>query len=102
MNRMIIFGAVLAVAGCASEPTVQTGPNAEVTFDGLHRVDNSAFRDAWVDPDIDFSRYNKILPGGAFFEFRAVKKSSGTTAGRISSSQNEFWIDDDAKEKFKD
>ena len=68
MNRLIIFGAVLAVASCASEPTIQTGPNAEVTFDGLHRVDNSAFKDAWVDPDIDFSRYNKILPGGAFYQ----------------------------------
>jgi len=34
----------IAVAGCettpAREPTIQAGPNAEVTVDGLHRVDN--------------------------------------------------------------
>jgi hypothetical protein len=40
------------------------------------------------------------MAGGAVFEFRAVKKTSGTQ--RQSSTQNEFWIDDKAREKLKD
>jgi hypothetical protein len=49
---------------CASRPLpeveIETGPNAEVTADGLHRVKNSLFRDAWVKPDADFASYDKV------------------------------------------
>lgn len=95
---ILAVSTVLALAGCAAkESSIQTGPNAEVTFDGLHKVDNAAFKNAWADPDIDFSRYNKFIAGGAVFEFRAVKK--GTSR---ASSQTEFWIDDKSKEKLKE
>ncbi len=96
----ITLAATLAITGCVSEPTIQTGPDAEVTFDGLHRVDNSAFTNAWADPDIDFSRYNQWMGGGAVFEFRAVKKTGRTT--RTTSSQSEFWIDDKDKAKLEE
>jgi len=94
-----LIAIALALTGCAGEATIQSGPNAEVTFDGLNRIDNSAFSDAWADPDIDFSRYNKMMAGGAFFEFRAVKKTPRT--GRLSTTENEFWIDDKSKERLK-
>ena len=98
---IIATAAALALTGCAAkESTIQTGPDAEVTFDGLNRVDNSAFQDAWADPDIDFSRYSKFIAGGAVFEFRAVKKSTGTT--RAGSSSSEFWIDDAAKARLEE
>ncbi len=100
MKKIYFTLAVLTIAGCSSAPpTIQQGPDAEVSFDGLHVVDNSVFRQAWADPDIDFSRYNKILPGDAFFEYRAVKKTS--TAASRRSSNNEFYIDDAAREKLK-
>ena len=94
---------ILAVtlAGCSSAPpTIETGPEAEVTFDGLHKVDNARFEQAWADPDIDYSVYNKILPGEATFEFRAVKKSTSAPLQRTSSSQTEYWIDDEDKQKL--
>ena len=95
---IVLLTSILTLAGCATkEASVQTGPNAEVSFDGLHKVDNSAFKNAWVDPDIDFSRYSKFIAGGAVFEFRAVKKSN---TQRSSASQSEFWIDDKSKEKL--
>ena len=100
MKKILLAFATLAITGCSSAPpTIQTGPDAEVSYDGLHAVDNSIFRQAWADPDIDFSRYHRIMPGGAFFEYRAVKKSSSSSARRSSSS--EFYIDDDAREKLK-
>jgi hypothetical protein len=98
---IIATAAALALTGCATkESTIQTGPDAEVTFDGLNRVDNAKFTDAWADPDIDFSRYSKFMAGGAAFEFRAVKKSAGTT--RAGSSGNEFWIDDASKARLEE
>jgi len=39
------------------------------------------------------------MPGGAFFEYRAVKKTSSTT--RAISSAREFYIDEDARERLK-
>jgi hypothetical protein len=54
LYRLIGTAAILAfLAGCQSEPTVQSGPDAEVTYDGLYRVDNSVMKMAWVKPDLD-------------------------------------------------
>jgi len=91
----------LAMAGCASKPaTVQTGPDAEVSFDGLHLVDNSVFKVAWAEPDADWARYDQFIPGGAIYEFRAVKKGNNTYSAR--SNQREFWIDDASREKLQE
>jgi len=101
MKKILLTFATMAIAGCSSAPpTIQQGPDAEVSFDGLHVVDNAAFREAWADPDIEFSRYNKIMPGGAFFEFRAVKRTSNTTAAR--SRAREFYIDEDARARLEE
>jgi hypothetical protein len=52
-----------------------------------------------VDPDADWARYTKIMPGGAEFEFRAVKKTSGTY--HSSSSQSEFYMDEETRARFE-
>lgn len=100
MNKIAVIAAVTIVAGCAVEPTIQTGPNAETTFDGLVRVDNARFAGAWVDPDVDLKQYTKIIPGGAEFEFRNVQKMSTSAARR--SNENEFWISDTNKQRLID
>jgi uncharacterized protein YceK len=101
MKNILLTIAAVAISGCSSAPpTIQTGPDAEVTFDGLHVIDNSAFREAWADPDIDFSRYTKIMPGGAFFEYRAVKKTASNS--RASMSDTEFWISDKDRARLEE
>lgn len=102
MNKYlaIFLAALLVVAGCASGPaSIDTSADAERTFDGLAPVKNSSFRDAWADPDIDFTQYNKIILGDAQFEFRAVKKASSMSSIRRSNS-TEFWIDDKNRERL--
>ena len=99
MKYLAILAAVMFIAGCASEPAVQEGPEAEVTHDGLHRVDHANFEYAYVDPDADWGRYTKIMPGGAEFEFRAVKKTSGTYRAR--ASDDEFYMDEKTRAKFE-
>ncbi len=101
MKYAVIAFLSLAMVACSSAPpTVQTGPDAEVSYDGLHLVDNSMFRQAWADPDADWARYTKFIPGGGVYEFRAVKKSSGTQRAR--SSATEFWIDDAARARLQE
>jgi hypothetical protein len=56
---------LVGLAGCAATPpptpTLQTGPNAEVTVDGLHRVDNSVMALAYVKPDLNLQGYTKVM-----------------------------------------
>jgi len=99
MKKISIFALIVLVAGCAQTPSLQQGPDAEVTFDGLVRIDHGRFNDSWADPDIDFSQYNQIIVGDAVFEFRAVKKSGSATMA-IRSNETEFWISDANKEKL--
>jgi len=100
MRKILLAMSFIVVVGCGSAPpTIQQGPNAEVSYDGLHAIDNSRFKLAWADPDIDFSRYTKIMPGGAFLEFRAVKKMSQSES---MSSSSDFYIDDKNKERLRE
>jgi len=98
MKTLFAIAAAALVVGCSSAPTVQTGPDAETTFDGLVRIDNSRFRNAWIDPDVDLTQYNKVMPGGAEFQFRSVQKVSSMQARR--SNENEFWMSDSTKERL--
>lgn len=95
---LALAAAAVVVAGCAGEPTIQTGPNAETTFDGLVRIDNARFAAAWIDPDIDLTQYTKIIPGGAAFEFRNVQKTSAMAARY--GNEREFWISDKNKQRL--
>jgi len=100
MKKLSILALAVLMAGCAAqEPSFQQGPEAEVTFDGLVRIDHGNFKDSWADPDIDFSQYTKIMTGDAVFEFRAVKKSHSASMAR-RSNESEFWISDANREKL--
>jgi len=99
MRIVLSFATILLLVGCAPAPSIQQGPDAETTFDGLVRIDNARFSNAWIDPDVDLSQYDKIMAGGAEFEFRAVKKSNSSTALR-RSNESEFWISDENKQEL--
>ncbi len=103
MNKLVacLMPVVFIVAGCASqEPAIQTGPEAETTFDGLVRIDNSRFAGAWVDPEVDLTQYTKIIPGGAEFQFRNVQRMSASQARR--ANERDFWISDANRQRLID
>ncbi len=100
-SSTLVLLSLLIVACTSAPPALQTGPDAEYTFDGLVRIDKSRVRDAWADPEIDFSQYKKVMPGGAHFEFRAVSKTAGRTS-LSRASQRDFWISDANRDKLVD
>ena len=55
----------LLLFGCAvpqpKQPTAQTGPDAVVIDGNLHKVDNAAVDVVFLDPTVDFNRFEKIL-----------------------------------------
>lgn len=108
INLRIGLPLILAsLAGCASAPTFQQGPDAEVTFDGLTRLDHTAMDGVWARTDIDLSDYSKVMFEGLGMEFREVDGPYSGRAGRGTSithrsNQNEFQLDDETKALFQE
>ncbi len=87
--------------GCATSvaPSIQTGPDAEVSFDGLHVVDNSNADKAWARPDFDISTYTKIMMRGAGVEYRPVRERGSSSMAR--SQGGPYFIDDKSRADFE-
>ena len=71
----LVLGTGLALVysfGVYGKPRIQTGPKAEVTADGLTRVDKSVMDMAWVKADLDLRSYTKLMLKGAEIQYRRV------------------------------
>lgn len=105
--RLLVIAAVLAAvafgtSSCApSTPTLQTGPGAEVTYDGLHRVDNTTMDAAWMKPDLDLSRYTGLMLVGAGMSFTPVD-DEGQRWWPDVDVQGEFPISEENRKRLQE
>lgn len=99
-SRLTVLAVAALSVACETTPTIQTGPNAEVSFDGLHKVDNSQADLAWAKPGFDISGYTKILLVGEGIEYAPAENKGRTTIER--SRGGPFYIDEDARKRFED
>jgi hypothetical protein len=85
----------ILLQGCAPvTPAFQAGPNAEVTHDGLTRVDNTRLQAVWLRPDIDLTPYTGMILENAGVEFRPVQSRVGTSdAYPITESDKERFVE---------
>jgi hypothetical protein len=104
-----ILSAVAAVAiaaGCSSTPTFQTGEDAEVTHDGLTRVDRTIMDAVWAREDVDLTGVTKIMFHSLGVEYRNVSGPysgrAGTGTSRARSNRNEFQLDADTRALFEE
>lgn len=93
----------VAMAGCSSTPEFQSGQDAEVTHDGLTRLDKTVMDTVWARTDIDLTGYSKVMFEGVGIEFRPVEGPYSGPAGATSNmmrrtSQNEFRLDERTKD----
>lgn len=104
--RRIVLGAatVAAAASCTScapaQPSVQTGPDAEVTYDGLHRVDKSTTDAVWMKPDLDLSGYTKLMVVGAGMSFKPVDED-GQRWWPGRSTETDFPISEENRKRLQ-
>jgi hypothetical protein len=85
---MLGLGASMIV-GCASTtPTIDTGPDAEPTFDGLYPVVGGRMDAAWARPDFSVEPYSKVMLHGVGVEYRPGGSKRTTTRG---ASGGEFF-----------
>ena len=80
----------------SQEPIPATEPDANVTDDGLQRVDPSIMEAAWVKPDFDLSGYTRIMLVPTAVQFRDVPERS--TDARTRAMTEEFPLSDERKE----
>jgi hypothetical protein len=85
--------ATLAIGGCKATkaPVLESGPNAEITHDGLVRVRWSRFKYAWLKPNADFGRYSQVMMDPVSV---AYKRPPRETEGRRSPNRGGFGLSD--------
>ena len=99
MLMLAIVAAACSVGCTTASPTIQTGPDAAVSFDGLHEIDNSRADIAWAVPDIDLSGYTSILPVSLGIEYTEVANKANTAVTR--AQRGPYFIDDKARAEFE-
>ena len=100
ISRLLALAvAALAVACTTTPPSIQTGPDAEVSFDGLHKVDNSQADLAWATPDFDISAYTKIMLVGEGIEYTPAKNRGRTSMERQRGGP--YFIDENSRARFE-
>ena len=97
-KRLFVLWVSLALFACeTAPPAIQQGPDAEVSFDGLHKVDNTQADAAWARPDIDLSGYSKIIIASAGIQYRQVRDRGSYSR----TNSGPYFIDEDARAKFE-
>tara|TARA_Y100000590_G_scaffold218755_1_gene247800 strand:- start:141 stop:836 length:696 start_codon:yes stop_codon:yes gene_type:complete len=72
-----------------------TGDDAEVTPEGLHRVDPSQIDNVWVSEDLDLSGYRHVWIMPTRLAFREVAETN--SRARAGDGQDAFFIDNDRR-----
>jgi hypothetical protein len=91
-GRVVLAIAALAISlACApsrpqlSEVEFESGPNAEMTADGLTRIKNPALKNAWAKPDADFDSYRALMIDPVQISYKRKPKSN-----RYSTTSSNF------------
>ncbi len=107
MTRRVPTAVLSAAAGLVllwhtgesgAQPILATGPDAEVTADGLYPLDPSIMGAAWVRPDLDLSRYTRVFFLPTAVQFRDVAERTNT-ARTIAA---EFPVSDARKARLRE
>lgn len=103
--RLLVLAVMLAAVGfatasCTANPTVETGPDAEVTWDGLHRVDKTSMDAVWMKPDVDLSRYTGLVLAAAGMTLKPVEHGQRWWPG--VDDQTEFPISAENRQRLQE
>ncbi|MDH4124310.1 MAG: DUF3313 domain-containing protein [Gammaproteobacteria bacterium] len=95
----LCLGAI-ALAGCTtSNPSIDTGPDAEATFDGLYPVKGGRMDKAWARPDFSLEPYSKVMLQGVGIEYRPGGETGRTYYA--TSTGRHFEMSDKQKAAFQ-
>lgn len=90
------------IAAAPKQPRIETGAKAEVTAEGLVRVEKSVVDAAWVKPDFDLTPYTKLMIASAGVYYKKLKPVKGTAFANRSNGQSTFPVKEESQAKFND
>ena len=98
MKFPVLLSSILVVAfGAASAQ--EEGKSVE----DLNLVeDKSSFQGTWVNPDADFTQFDKIYLWDGTFEYRDVGPARRTRSTMLHSRKREFGISEADRAKFQE
>ncbi len=89
------------IIGCASAPaTIDTSPEAELSFDGMYPVKGGSMDGAWARADFDLEKYSKVMLQGIGIEYRPG--GAERTTGRNTGQDKHFALNDEQKKRFQE
>ena len=92
---------VLVLGGCAGEPTIQTGDDAEIVMGTLAKVDNSQVDLAYVDPNVDYTRYSKVFIMPLDVDNIEIRQPQ-TQSSMVNRYNREWELTDSERQAFQD
>jgi len=97
LNGALAFVAGILLQSCAAtQPTLDTSADAQLSHDGLSPVKDTVVDKLWVRPDFDLRGYTKLLINPVGIQYRPVKSVS-----RVSRSRStEFPVTDSQKARL--
>lgn len=103
-HSLASFTAALCVLPlvCGAQTVEDLDASTDTSYDGLVQVKRTGYRNVWVKPDVDISIYTKIVPGPAQFHYREVRDAPRSSAARLSSSTNEFPIEENSRARLEE
>jgi hypothetical protein len=100
MRRVATAFLLLCVASTLSaRPKLATGDDAEISFDGLHRVERTVLDAAWVKPDLDLRPYDSLMLVDAGFAYKAIDNQGRRYNPR--SNDTEFYITEENRARLE-
>jgi hypothetical protein len=88
---------LVSVTVTAQTDTLQSAAEEQ----NLEKVDGP-WAETWVNPDVDITQYNKLMPGSAVFDYRDVGEArSSRRLSRQSSQQTVFGISEEDRSEFE-
>lgn len=102
MNRKItwlLLAAVLAVGNTTAQETDKAA--VEERYEHLEKG-KSGFKETWVNPNTDWSTYDKLYLWEGEFQYRDVGPARRTRSTMMNTRQREFGISDADRQKFEE
>ena len=97
--------ALTLTLGCAATAQEMTGDPDQVAAEERYshlEKGKSGFRETWVNPDVDWSRFDSLYLWQAEFQYRDVGPARRTRSSVMNTRQREFGISEEDRKKFEE
>jgi hypothetical protein len=100
-SRSLAILLAATLVGCAGEPSIQTGEDAEVIMGSLNKVDNARMQMAYVDPDGDYARYRKVYVTPLKLDDVEIIQPGGSSTSMVNRYNREWELTDENKTQLQ-